>query len=380
LSDEQDAVFSKLCAHLGIDPFDEFKKAADIWACRRTIRPSADTPGISSSFLFSEFDVPSPELLPSVSHLLPEDDPRRKISRVFNKAFNTMGDRDAFKRLLMKYAEPTCRWENRHIGKIHPIGPKRVEMNGIDAAAQYFDTVIGLLPDVVFHLQGSDILLKPDGSAVIVVQTYMYGTKLFRAQTDECEHIIVDSSGHAMGIPRSAAQTAVASVTDNSLVNEDFATIFDNANPEEIQNGNSLISDAEYMRNFDGALDDSQLVEDVYNEDEENEKDNIDDELSEEDKHHSETKEEDDAFMINEVATRLQRINIEERVLMPGTMSSQITSLNLTFVFTRPFRSTSTAAVHGNNDSANQSDSYSGKMYRSVLVHTAAIDIHLLKA
>lgn len=201
---DQEAVFAKLCRFMKIDPYDESKTTYSIWNQRRSLRPSNNAPLFTPSYLFTEEMKDSSfssARFPRLSLMFPPEDPRRKMGVACLKAGNMMGDREAFNRMLHKYFCQNVQWENRYVGSKNPYGPQSVRLDGLDAVARYYDTVAFLIPDVVNHFQGCDIILRPDGSAIIVVQHLSYGTKMFRSQTESCAHVVVDKEGQAMGVP-----------------------------------------------------------------------------------------------------------------------------------------------------------------------------------
>lgn len=143
--------------------------------------------------------------------MYPLNDPRRKLIAAFTRMFNAMGDRAAFHRLLRRHLTPDCQWSNRYVGRHNPYGPQSVRLDGTTAIGEYYDTAARLSPDMVQHLQASDVLLRSDGSAVVVSQSLVFGTKIFRAQTEGCAHVEVNRRGEAVASASPATSSATSS-------------------------------------------------------------------------------------------------------------------------------------------------------------------------
>lgn len=172
----------------------------------------------ATSFLTSHLPLAAAPPPPKVfAAMYPLNDPRRKVIVAFTRMFNAMGDRTAFHRLLRRHLTQDCQWSNRYVGRQNPYGPMSVRLDGITAIGEYYDTAARLSPDMVQHLQASDVLLRGDGSAVIVSQSLLLGTKIFRAQVEGCQHVEVNRDGEAVASASAPASSDTSAASSGSL-------------------------------------------------------------------------------------------------------------------------------------------------------------------
>lgn len=160
---------------------------------------------------------------PAYFALVTSSDVRFKLPRVLVKAFNTMGDREKFQRVLNKYFLPTV--SNRHRPqpfKFNPIGPKlHMEMLGTSAIASYYDAFANSIPDLVYDLQDVHWKFLPDGSCALIMSFLIYGTKVFHTSVETYDSVVVRSDGEAVYSTTSAAgATSTSETAEHDMIVE----------------------------------------------------------------------------------------------------------------------------------------------------------------
>lgn len=126
----------------------------------------------------------------TILRLLPAKDPRRRVNRTINRAFNTVGNLSLLRRCFDVYFHQNVDWENRFVGDTQsPYGPKRVCLQGSQAVARYYDALVRTTPDSVFHVHESRIKLLRDGSAVVMLKHFLHGTKMFLTNMEQFEEV-----------------------------------------------------------------------------------------------------------------------------------------------------------------------------------------------
>lgn len=159
--------------------------------------------------------------------LVTSSDVRFKLPRVLVKAFNTMGDREKFHRVLDRYFLPTV--TNRHRPqpfKFNPIGPKQhMEMLGTSAIASYYDAFASSIPDLVYDLQDVHWKFLPDGSCALIMSFLIYGTKVFHTSVETYDSVVVRSDGEAVystttTTSSSSGAASAAEPSDHDLIVE----------------------------------------------------------------------------------------------------------------------------------------------------------------
>lgn len=367
------------------------KTTDSIWNQRCSLRPSNNAPLFTPSYLFTEEMKDSSfssARFPRLSLMFPPEDPRRKMGVACLKAGNMMGDREAFNRMLHKYFCQNVQWENRYVGTKNPYGPQSVRLDGLDAVAQYYDTVAFLIPDVVNHFQGCDIILRPDGSAIIVVQHLSYGTKMFRSQTESCAHVVVDKEGQAMGVPLQPTSevssiTAPTMATMNTSVPPSPPSVCPpSSRPSQSVNNHQRdvqqnIGDSNHINETIDTNGDTQMnVDESSNEDDMGQWEELLMGMVEEAQAADAMA--DNGRFVNpdladvvididddDMSSQMQRLNIGDIELLPaGEQCLKLATLNMSISYSYPFHSGA------------PSPEDAGKIYQVTLLHTAAIEMH----
>lgn len=295
----------------------------DIWGRRRTFRPVSTSTATSSPLLsYISFRTPPSSLVRA--QIYPPTDPRRKVASSFIRMYNTMGDPAAWRRHLRRHITADCQWENRYVGRHNPYGPMYAQLDGIDAICKYYDTAARLSPDMVNHMQASDVLLRSDGRAIVILQSFVFGTKVFQSQTEGHQQVVVSREGEAVAI-NPIGSTAM---TSDSSLSETASTHAAETTATSSSIGTTEVDRCLYEEEYEDESSISRDMEDI-------------------------------------LSGQLQNIDLTQRVLMPGEKQMVVAALNLGIGYSLPMY-----------PEGHERWSDRGKLYKVVNLHTGALEMH----
>jgi len=106
-------------------------------------------------------------------------DSRKGIIKKIMDAFNT-GNIDHLERCLRHYCSEKCVIVECFVGEFNPLCNDYLELHGIEAIIEYFNTLLSIVPDAVYELHETRMRVRPQTQENLVVSRYSFsGTKLF---------------------------------------------------------------------------------------------------------------------------------------------------------------------------------------------------------